>query len=72
MDSYLTQYYIAENSLTGVNGTIFDLKVDFFRELDAWELKYREDHLVYDFRNKDCTSEELKEQDRSSVHITCI
>jgi hypothetical protein len=72
MYRYLTQYYIAENSLTGVNGTIFDLEDDFFGELDAWELKYEEDHLVYDFREKDCTSEELKNEDRSSVHITSI
>ena len=72
MYRYLTQYYIAENSLTGVNGTIFDLEDDFFGELDAWELKYEEDYSVYDFKEKDCTSEELKEKDRSSVHVTPI
>jgi uncharacterized membrane protein YkoI len=72
MYRYLTQYYIAENSLTSYNGAIFDLEADFFGELDAWELKYEEDHTVYDFEEKDCTSEELKEKDRSSVHVTAI
>lgn len=72
MYRYLTQYYIAENSLTDVNGTIFDLEDVFFGELDAWELKYEEDYMVHDFKEKDCTITELKQQDKSRVHITPI
>lgn len=72
MYRYLTQYYIAENSLTGVNGAIFDLEDDFFGELDAWQLKYEEDYTVHDFKEKDCTITELKQQDKSHVHLTKI
>lgn len=72
MYRYLTQYYIAENSLTDVNGTIFDFEDNFFEELDACELKYKEDYTVYDFKEKDCTITELKQQDKSRVYITPI
>ena len=72
MHKYLTQYYIAENSLTGCNGTIFDSVADFFGEFNVWELKHGEDYTVHDFKEKDCTSEKLKEKNRSSVHVTAI
>lgn len=63
---------IEENSLTNVNGTIFDLEDDFFGELDSWQLKYENDYTAHDFKEKDCTSSELKKQDKSRVHITKI
>ena len=72
MYRYLTQHFIAENSLTNDNGTIFDMKDDFFGELDAYELKYRDTLTVYDLKIEDCTSTELKQQDKSRVHITKI
>lgn len=72
MYRYLTQHFIAENTLTGFNGTIFDLEDDFFGELEALELKCGGTLTVYDLKIKDCTSEELKQQDRSRVHITKI
>ncbi len=72
MYRYLTQHYIAENSLTSVNGRIFDFEDNFFGELDAWELKYGEDFTVLDFKRKDCTIIELKQQDKSDVHVTKI
>lgn len=72
MYRYLTQYYIAENSLTDVNGTIFDLEDDFFWELDAWQLKYEKDYTANDFKEKDYTITDLKQQDKSRVHITPI
>ena len=72
MYRYLTQYFIAENSLTNVNGTIFDIESDFLGELDAYELKYGDTLTVYDLKIKDCTSKELKQQNKSLVHITKI
>ena len=72
MYRYLTQYFIAENSLTAVDGTIFDLEVDFFGELDAWELKHEDDYTVFDFNQRDCSYDELEQEDKSHIKITCI
>ena len=71
MDRYLKQYYIAENSLTGVNGTIFGCEKDFFGELDTWELVY-ENHSVYDFVEQDCSASELKQENVSHIHVTSL